>query len=451
MGMVFKATGGDCEATTQNQEGKFECTDKSHISYPATIVMKSEKRGDEYYRGTVYEGDVMEAYNDGDEFDADMTVEIYSGSHVKQEMTIHSSCSKKLFVGDVFGGVKLLSFTNEDQGTVEECPPPEPSGPGGPCDDECVPPYDFEEPYSAEDIKEIEFCCLETNDDIKDLCCSLDDPPGYCVPSEVPSKPPTESPTDEPTPAPSSCSDLCDTEEQGDFRFLLSFDKIDGFDIPIVKSCNWLSMKPKFRRDIICSSYDSYIGYKPARQVCTTTCNLCPCSHIPSEVPTSVPTKEPSSKPSAAPVKPDDPCEAPFTVFPALTDTDELERLELCCSETRDPRPDEDLCCQLEDPYTKPDYCPCEPCDPYTDPECPFECPHDVCEERPQEFYFRFSGGSCDDSDNSQDYGKFSCNDINTIDSSKSHYLVFTSAKSDAEVYFEGWVDPGEVVTLTHT
>merc|ERR1712038_1652363 len=137
--------------------------------------MSSAKSGDEYYSGLVNMGDVIVASNGGNDFDADMNVEIFSGSSPKQMMTIHSSCSKKLFVGDVYGGVKLISFNNKDQGLVEECKPPEPPEKEG-CPDECVPPYNFEEPYSDGELDRLQFCCNELLDEDerpdKDLCCS---------------------------------------------------------------------------------------------------------------------------------------------------------------------------------------------------------------------------------------------------------------------------------------
>ena len=114
----------------------------------------------------------------------------------------------------------------------------------------------------------------------------------------------------------------------------------------------------------------------------------------------------------------------------------EEKDIEFCCIlPDKENQPPKDICCLLDDSL-RPDYCPCETCDPYKDTACPFECPPDECEERPDEFYFRFTGGSCDESDNPQD-SKFSCDDRKVIDASKSYYLVFLSAKDD-EIYFEG-------------
>ena len=618
--MKFKVQGGDCSAGDNDQGGKYICEDFNPISFPARVVMTSTKSNDAlYYNDVVYSmGEIIEARNGGDRFDADMIVEISSSSpsgKLYQRLQYHSSCSRNLFVGDVFGAVKLVSFTNTDQGTVDVCDEVEPPM-RETCPDGCPLLSVPEPPFSLENIEDLERCCSDLIDEEdrpdKDLCCSalednppaycacqapypslpftdaeqdvleeccnsdnpppesvccsLDDPPaycacqapypslpftdaeqdvleeccnsdnpppesvccsldeppaycacqapypslpftdaeqevleeccnsdnpppeavccsldeppaycacqaphpslpftdaeqevleeccnsdnppptevccsldelpGYCVPSQSPTQPPTPSPsqvpsdhpseeptlapiepdeetappTPSPTPAPTSCSDLCAERERSDAKFLLKVSKVDGIDIPILKTCRWLDNKPEMKQATICDSYDSFYGFEPARDVCLFTCGRCPCTSEPTDQPSRSPTDQPSSTPTLPPIPTD--------------------------SETLPPTPGT-----------------CEPCDPYTDPECPFECPSDICEVRPENFYFRFSGGTCKESDNSQEDDKFTCTDMGVIDTSRSHYLVFSSGKSDGEVYYEGWVHTGEVVTLSHS
>ena len=67
-------------------------------------------------------------------------------------------------------------------------------------------------------------------------------------------------------------------------------------------------------------------------------------------------------------------------------------------------------------------------------------CPTKVeCTKRPDKFFFKFSGGKCIDSENSQ-ADKFSCEDIEgsgIFDKSHQYYLEF-SDKDNKEIYFTG-------------
>ena len=139
--MKFEVTGNRCEMSVNTQDYKFSCEDDSanSMKFPLRVVMKSIKSPDEvYFLGTVWvKGEIITISNKGDKFDADMSVELLniSGKKLYQSVSYHSSCSKDLRLGDSFGAVRLVSFTNS-QGTFE-CPLPGPtSEPIAPCPSE---------------------------------------------------------------------------------------------------------------------------------------------------------------------------------------------------------------------------------------------------------------------------------------------------------------------------
>lgn len=66
-------------------------------------------------------GEIICVENNGKRLDANLSVIIYTTSKAQrqssQEFTVHSSCSKPIFLGDTFGALKLVGWDN-DQGSV---------------------------------------------------------------------------------------------------------------------------------------------------------------------------------------------------------------------------------------------------------------------------------------------------------------------------------------------
>jgi len=94
-----------------------------------------------------------------------------------------------------------------------------------------------------------------------------------------------------------------------------------------------------------------------------------------------------------------------------------------------------------------PTNCLTPDCDPETDPECPQPpCDREICEVRPDQFFFKLTGGSCSESVNDQ-ASKFYCNEMGTYDDTMGKYLEFTDT-SGYEVYYSGFTAPNQVVTL---
>jgi len=76
---------------------------------------------------------------------------------------------------------------------------------------------------------------------------------------------------------------------------------------------------------------------------------------------------------------------------------------------------------------------------------CPGFSPQDcICETRPYNFLFKYTGNTCGQSANSQ-ADKFTCTGKSAIANSgrKGAYLVF-SEKNDGDVLFQGWVKTGD-------
>ena len=76
---------------------------------------------------------------------------------------------------------------------------------------------------------------------------------------------------------------------------------------------------------------------------------------------------------------------------------------------------------------------------------CPGFSPQDcMCETRPYNFLFKYTGNTCGQSANSQ-ADKFTCTGKSAIANSgrKGAYLVF-SEKNDGDVLFQGWVKTGD-------
>jgi hypothetical protein len=110
----LRYVGGDCQSTTNLQEGKLKCEGGDPGPGPVSVVVAKEpdKIGLSP-GGPLALGDVIHlAKHDGKDLPGDMKLEI-SGAGATQSLEIHTSCSKPLAVGDRFGAFLLLGFESE--------------------------------------------------------------------------------------------------------------------------------------------------------------------------------------------------------------------------------------------------------------------------------------------------------------------------------------------------
>ncbi len=114
--LTFEYTGEDCSATTNEQDGSFDCEGDPAFAEPIQIVIT--KDADEIEVDPTDEtvglgGMFSISRENGDKLKSETKFEIRQGGSMLQELTIHTSCSKDLNVGDQFGGVILRNFVPE--------------------------------------------------------------------------------------------------------------------------------------------------------------------------------------------------------------------------------------------------------------------------------------------------------------------------------------------------
>jgi len=125
--LVFEYTGDDCAASTNDQEGKFECDGDPAGAAPVQIVITRDAHKITVTPSTqtVGVGDQFTvATNDGKKFKAETEFDVRQGSATLQALNVHTSCSKRLTVGDRFGAVRLVQMTTESGDVVNEPAPP---------------------------------------------------------------------------------------------------------------------------------------------------------------------------------------------------------------------------------------------------------------------------------------------------------------------------------------
>jgi uncharacterized repeat protein (TIGR01451 family) len=122
--------GGLCTQSDPNQQsGKFECEDfqggpptmEGAESY--IVVTDAKGKGITYFEGIVGVGQNYRLYNEGERFEADQQIFIYtpagpSMANLLQAVQYHSSCSQEFELLQRFGASQLVSFFNEEQGNV---------------------------------------------------------------------------------------------------------------------------------------------------------------------------------------------------------------------------------------------------------------------------------------------------------------------------------------------
>ena len=150
--MVFEYTGDECANPLANpQEGKAKCNDPATLDEPVSIewagkdaskILISPNSG--ITTNNNYIISVTAPGRGGGEFPADSKFAIRNKvDDLAQSLEIHTSCSKSLAVGDVFGSFRLIELTSTNGGTIG-LPEPDPVTPSDPglklCEAEAVQP-----------------------------------------------------------------------------------------------------------------------------------------------------------------------------------------------------------------------------------------------------------------------------------------------------------------------
>jgi len=144
--MELEYTGGGCGASSHSQKtDKVKCSGDPLGTAPVSIYVTGGRNGEKVwgFAENLLVGGEVSAYaaNAGkNNLDAETTVTIIDefDDCVLQEVKFHTSCSQPLSVGDQFGGVKVISMTTTEGGTVTSSPDgsciTELPGSGGPFD-----------------------------------------------------------------------------------------------------------------------------------------------------------------------------------------------------------------------------------------------------------------------------------------------------------------------------
>jgi len=136
--MKFQLIGGTCQQSHQFQDDNFNCKDYVPIIYPVDITFNEGKlksyggKGGKGGKGRLYNNLFPKVFKAKHSFDvitvgnnqlfpSDTKVTITGGKSgvIYQEFSFHTSCSKNLFIGNTFGILKVIGFTNGYQGSVK--------------------------------------------------------------------------------------------------------------------------------------------------------------------------------------------------------------------------------------------------------------------------------------------------------------------------------------------
>ncbi len=140
----FQFLGTRCNQTNNRQDGKFKCLSEKKRSNGSAFISDSGRKGayirfigkygKVYFGNWVKKGDTFKFNNKNYKFPSDMTVEIFSGgdkAFLLQSISLHTSCSKNLYLGDIFGAVRLVGLYYSNRKNLicevkkeDENPPP---------------------------------------------------------------------------------------------------------------------------------------------------------------------------------------------------------------------------------------------------------------------------------------------------------------------------------------
>ena len=137
--MYFKFTAADCNEPERRELGEdrflkhksggggggsgsgiFTCTDECDgVDDTAEVIITDKKDEEVYYSGTVSVDDTITIAPSSGKVDSTINIKIFNADGaIAQIISLHSSCSKPIFTGDVFGALTLTGWTNSDQGRV---------------------------------------------------------------------------------------------------------------------------------------------------------------------------------------------------------------------------------------------------------------------------------------------------------------------------------------------
>lgn len=127
--MKLEYTGEGCAATTNDQGGKAQCSGDPALAAPVAVVLTGDPSvATVSPTGEVLGlGDVVTITATGQKLRADTGLAIEQGGATLQSLSIHTSCSQPLNVGDQFGSLRLVELTSRNGGTVTLPPPPVPA------------------------------------------------------------------------------------------------------------------------------------------------------------------------------------------------------------------------------------------------------------------------------------------------------------------------------------
>jgi hypothetical protein len=115
--LTFLYTGKDCTASNHGQGDKAECNGDPGFAEPVQVIYTGKDASKftvEPSDESINVGDpVTITRTDGNDFKADTKLEIRQSGACLQALKIHTSCSKPLEVGDVFGSLELVAFNGQ--------------------------------------------------------------------------------------------------------------------------------------------------------------------------------------------------------------------------------------------------------------------------------------------------------------------------------------------------
>ena len=113
-----------CDATSNYQEGKFECSDSglpSGIGVNIELVKHANKIDVlPVAPDVLYPGDVVSFTSNEKHLKSELKFDIKEDGSSVQSLNIHASCSKPLAVGDVFGSLELVEYMAGEAGGKEK-------------------------------------------------------------------------------------------------------------------------------------------------------------------------------------------------------------------------------------------------------------------------------------------------------------------------------------------
>ena len=105
-GITFVYLGGDCDETTNDQEGKAECDGDEMTEAASLVITKDANKFVVEPSGVIQIGDVVSIikFENGQikDFPSEIEFELQGENGQLQEHVLHTSCSKPLNLGDRF-------------------------------------------------------------------------------------------------------------------------------------------------------------------------------------------------------------------------------------------------------------------------------------------------------------------------------------------------------------